>query len=259
MPLMSDWAASLAMALDAEIDGLAKCLGLDEPIEGDEFESRLGAFLAFQSTALPLVGRFRGLGLAPITVTTRSGVDEWADRARQVAGQAVETIRGNLYQNFGSKRFDAGLAHDAYEGLRGRIVEPDGSTFLAFATTNYDHCIETALRTMGLTVLDGLRAAREYATPTLDPLRLADEWLQTNSRAPVLHLHGAVGRYQRGDGHIIAPTYPDLPYNETFGSPALLLPDPEKSATSLSVRRLSGTSFVASSRRPVMCSCSVIP
>jgi hypothetical protein len=43
----------------------------------------------------------------------------------------------------------------------------------------------------------------------------------------VLHLHGAVGWYQRADGSI-AQQPPDQGYNPTLGTPVFLPPDPAK-------------------------------
>jgi len=53
---------------------------------------------------------------------------------------------------------------------------------------------------------------------------------RSGDRTPFLHLHGAVGWYERGG--VVIDHYANLPYNETLGSPVVLYPDPEKDPTS---------------------------
>jgi hypothetical protein len=48
-----------------------------------------------------------------------------------------------------------------------------------------------------------------------------------NSRTPVLHLHGRVGWYTTPEGQPVAVD-PNASYNPSLGTPALLLPDPNK-------------------------------
>jgi hypothetical protein len=144
----------------------------------------------------------------------------------------VETIRANLFRNFGYPRFDDGLAAAAFENLRRWLTEPDGSTHLWFATTNYDACIEVAFSSKGFDIEDGFTRPSFGATPVLDPLGLAERSLQSTGILPVLHLHGAVGWYRDQTG-VIRRHANDQPYNQTLGSPALLLPDATKTVDSL--------------------------
>jgi hypothetical protein len=228
MPLMHDWATSLYEALESSDTGSARVIGLEPNLRGDVFETRLGEFLTFQAS-LPLITKLSRLG------SQSAGQDhayfgDWLQHAKARTDRMVETIRAHLFESFGYPRFNDGLAQEAYSSLRSWVGEPDGAEFLAFATTNYDACIESAFGAMGFTVMGGFHGA-PYATPVLDPLGLAANARQSNGLLPVLHLHGAVGWYRGIDGKIRHAS--DLPYNPTLGVPALLLPDPTKSVDSL--------------------------
>jgi hypothetical protein len=52
-----------------------------------------------------------------------------------------------------------------------------------------------------------------------------------SGKAPVIHLHGAVGWYRQEDGDVFEH-HQDQAYNETLGVPLVLYPDPAKDPTS---------------------------
>lgn len=231
MPLMLDWAASLRQALDAAEDGLADALGLVPDLSGDRFEERLGSFLAFHAV-LPLVEQLQTLG-GPNPRTRFGEVATWLANAQRRTGEIVEAIRLNVFDSFGYARFNDGLAQLAYDQLRSWLARPGEDTFLAFATTNYDACIEVALGRLGFTVLDGFEhpGVAGYTTPVLRPLSMAERARQSTGQVPVVHLHGGVGWYRMDDGEIRRLPN-EMDYNRTIGEPAILLPDAAKTAGS---------------------------
>jgi hypothetical protein len=227
---MPEWSDSVVAELNAAEDGLAAAVNLERGLRGDDFEQRLGEFLTFQS-AQTLWPTFQRLGANNIHASDGS-FQNWMNVARDRTHRVVETIRRNLYANFGYERFDDGRARAAYDALRAAFAH-NGAVEASywFATTNYDCAIEAAFSSLNYKVLDGFEK-RGLGTPVLSPQGIAETALQSNGHVPVLHLHGAVGWY-RSEGGYIQQFPPDQPYNSSLGVPALLLPDNRKTATSL--------------------------
>ena len=133
----------------------------------------------------------------------------------------METVNATLYEQFGQGRVDDDAAMTAYGALLKRL----DVTELIVATTNYDRSGEAALHGLGYEVDSGFRAA-PGRTPILEPVGLVEE---RGDKTPLLHLHGAVGWYEK-DGRV-EDHYGDQPYNPSLGTPVVLYPDPEKDPT----------------------------
>lgn len=219
MPLMADWSSALSDALDSAEHGLAAAAHLTPGLTGPEFEQNLGLLLRWEQVR-GLEERFEQLG-AKTPQHVPPGVPEarrWQDRRMQTIKAIVNRT---LYEQFGQQRIDDERAVSAYKGLLDRL----GDSELVVATTNYDRAAETALESLGRSVATGFSAS-PGRTPVLNPEGLV---LNRGSTTPVIHLHGAVGWYEK-DG-AVKDHYADLPYNDTLGVPVVLYPDPNKDPT----------------------------
>jgi len=105
-------------------------------------------------------------------------------------------------------------------------LEKLGEPELIVATTNYDRSAESALASLGLTVDAGFRQV-PHRTPEFEAGGLVGERQGTT---PVIHLHGAVGWYERNGSVGEHPA--DQPFNSSLGAPVVLYPDPDKDPTS---------------------------
>jgi hypothetical protein len=141
--------------------------------------------------------------------------------------QAVKVIHETLFDLFGQDRISAIAARDAYGALFTRLaVEPQA---FAYATTNYDVAGEVALGELGYRPYWG-----EDKTLTGPATINVENVIDLPGHVPVLHLHGRVGWYRDQDGRVLSVS-PNQRYNETQGTPALLLPDPNKDYAELLV------------------------
>jgi hypothetical protein len=134
----------------------------------------------------------------------------------------MEVINSTLYDQFGQRRIDYDRASAAYS----QVLDEAENCGLIVATTNYDRAAESALRQAGRKTNTGFDGMPEM-TPALNPSGMV-AGLQT--AIPVIHLHGAVGWYER-EG-VVSDHYGDRPFNPTLGSPVVLYPDPDKDPTS---------------------------
>lgn len=224
IPMMPGWAAALVGTLGPR----AEQIGLLADLAGIDFEKKLGDFLAFER-ALPEVEALAWLGTAGSPTTGITGETQgWFDTARTAINQIQEGLRASLWENFGLGRVDQEAARNAYRqvvDLLSSTSTTDISTRIAFVTTNYDPAIEVALDGR---LADGFVTTGGYGTPVYHPQNLAGGWTNPafDDRFPLIHLHGAVGWYQRNDG-----TFIRLPTDEPFDNrrtPGLLLPDSRK-------------------------------
>ncbi|HET7443129.1 MAG TPA: hypothetical protein VFJ57_00575 [Solirubrobacterales bacterium] len=218
MPLMPDWSDALCDALDAREPKLAQACHLTPGLQGPEFEKNLGLLLRWEQVR-PLELRFQDLG------GHQAGSHiEAVEVARRATDQRMavimETINVTLYEQFGQLRIDDDKASAAYQALLQQLGEPE----IALATTNYDRSGETALETLGFEVDTGFRW-RPNRLEVLEPTGLG-----SGPKTPAIHLHGAVGWYERNGQVGNHPA--DLPFNPTLGTPVVLYPDPEKDPTS---------------------------
>jgi hypothetical protein len=218
MPLMADWSDALCGALDSREQGFASACGLAPGMEGPEFEANLGLLLKFDQSRT-LMDRFAPLGREDFR-----GERQYVTKARQLTGQRLEafkrTLDATLYDEFGLGRVDDDRAADAFRAL----LEVCGREIVV-ATTNYDLSAEAALDALDFKVDAGFRATRGR-TPALNPVGFVAD---RQDMTPVIHLHGAVGWYEKEGA--VESHYADKPYNASLGTPVVLYPNPDKDPT----------------------------
>jgi hypothetical protein len=219
LPLMPDWSDALCEALDEKEQGLARASHLTPGLSGPDFEKNLGLLLRWEQVR-HLEERFQGLGGPQPGSHTNEVVKARTNASRRMA-LVMEAINTTLFEQFGQRRVDDGLAAMAY----GELLEALGDPKLILATTNYDRSGEAALEVLGHQVDTGFRP-RPQGTPTLEPAELISD---KAGKTPVIHLHGAVGWYER-EGRV-GDYQGDLPYTPELGTPVVLYPDPEKDPT----------------------------
>jgi hypothetical protein len=226
MPLMADWSDALCESLDAEEQNLARACHLQPGMSAEEFETNLGLLLRWNQVR-GLAERFRDLG------GTRAGSHtNHAETARKKIdermGVVMTAVNRTLFDQFGQQRIDKARAAEAYRGLLTALGNPE----LVVSTTNYDRAAEEALEACGHAIHTGFPPSG-VRTPRLEPAGMV---VGKGSATPVIHLHGAVGWYER-EG-TVEDHYGDQPYNPTLGTPTVLYPDPEKDPTSHDLVRL---------------------
>jgi len=220
MPLMPDWSNQLCEALDAREAKLAASCHLKPGLSAEEFEENLGLLLRW-AQVIDLHERFEGLG-GPNPGEVWGQVQDARANTRRRVETVMEAINSTLYDQFGLRRVEDQKAKEAYNALLGSL----GDAPMAVATTNYDRAGEVGLEELGVPVDTGFRGSHGR-TPTLQPIGIVEN---RREKTPFLHLHGAVGWYEKaGD---VFDLYADLPYNPSLGTPVVLYPDPEKDPTS---------------------------
>jgi hypothetical protein len=230
LPLMYQWSNELVDRLEANEPGLADVVGLKKGLPGEEFETQLGRFLKRKTCLTPLRSGPLSLGATSLT-DPRDGeaADGWFERAQRRADRALTVIRESLYREFGGTRVGQWAPKMAYQRLFEHL-RIDGTDTLTYVTTNYDSAGEIALQELGRRPFNG--EDRQYGTECFVH---ADAILGSHGsgHTPVLHLHGKVGWYLQGDRVQVVDER--AAYNDGFGVPALLLPDPEKEYEELEV------------------------
>jgi hypothetical protein len=223
LPLMSDWATRLGNELNSDLPGSAAVLGLDQPLDGEQFEENLGSFLHWEES-LPLVERYLPFG-GPTIGSWTDVSKAWLDNNKNRSQVVLNVLRRNLYDNFSEKRIDGEKARSAYGSLN--MLLGGDKAAKKCATTNYDPSIRIAFGAIGYAVPDGFVRATQWSTAYFEPTGLGNWHDGSLSEVPVLHLHGAVGWYREADGRV-AQHAADQPYNPSLGSPVFLPPDPSK-------------------------------
>lgn len=222
LPLMQQWNNIVRAALDRRQPDLSQLLGLRPNQSGQEFETTIGEFLAWQRI-VRLAAKFMPFGLDPLR-RTQDDVKEWLHQAEFRADLVVEALNTTLYDSFSGSKISPQAAREAYGGLLEALqVGPD--TPLVVATTNYDPAAER-----GFAELDRRPDVGESAGPGgyrwLRPENLLER-AEAYKGVAILHLHGKVGWYTQDDGQVRIDSE-DFPYNASSGSPTVLMPDPEK-------------------------------
>ncbi|HEX6205254.1 MAG TPA: SIR2 family protein [Solirubrobacterales bacterium] len=226
LPLMAGWCDKLCDALDAAEPNLASAARLSPGMSSEDFEEALGAILRWQELR-PLNERFFGLGgsnVGKYPTEIRHAFQRESGRLRTI----MATLNRTLYSEFGAGRISIGDAAKAYEWLLFVLKEGGISEKPVFVTTNYDCSIEMAFAELGYLPNTGF-IRRPGLSPKLAPEGLVEKLVKAPKEIAVLHLHGAVGWYQK-EGNVIEH-YADQPYNETMGVPTVLYPDPDKDPT----------------------------
>lgn len=217
MPLMKEWASALCRQLEEEEPGLAPACGLDPEFDGPQFEEAIGELLQWDRMRY-LEERFQPLALSGFTGAPIGKLEEARKRTTERLKRFRAGLDRTLYTQFGQKAVDDGKAERAYEFLLNQL---DPQVF-AVATTNYDRSAESALLGLGHTVVNGF-VGRPPRRQVFTPSALAE---QRGAGTTLLHLHGAVGWYER-DGEVILDNAEE-DFDPSRGAPVVLYPDPDK-------------------------------
>jgi len=217
MPLMDDWSNALVDALEAAERGLAARCGLRVSLSGTEFEEALGLLLRWEAF------KYLNSHFAEMT-DSASDFQRLDGTATQRLGTLRRVLDQTMYGLFGQERVDTEAAAAAY----GNLLRELKVRTLAVATTNYDRSCEAALSALNRTPDTGFRIDDSESVPRLDVRGLIRRAIE-GQRTPCLHLHGAIGWYQKD--RIVYDHKADHPYNQTLGTPVVLYPDPQKDPT----------------------------
>jgi hypothetical protein len=221
MPLMPDWSNRLCEALDVSEANLASSCHLEPWMSGEQFEENLGLLLRWDQVR-HLEERFENVG-GPQAGSRWTEVAQARQNTTNRIAVVLNALHDTLYAEFGQAKVDDAKAAAAYGALLGELGAEEQ---LILATTNYDRSAEAALNDLGHRIDTGFKGPFGR-TPTLQPSGMVEN---RGDSTPVLHLHGAVGWYDK-DG-AVEDHYADQPYNPSLGSPVVLYPDPEKDPTS---------------------------
>ena len=217
MPLMGDWAGTLCKALDSRELGLADACGLDPIFDGPQFEQALGELLEWDRVR-PLEAKFEPLALKNFTGPPKEKVRLARKQTDERLADVKAAIHSTLYRQFGHVAVDDKKAEKAYGSLLGQLRNPS----LALVTTNYDRSAESALLRLGHDVVNGF-VGDPPRRKIFEPSSLAE---MRGRGTTLLHLHGAVGWYERNGQVILDNAEED--FDSSRGSPVVLYPDPAK-------------------------------
>jgi hypothetical protein len=223
LPLMNDWAQALRDELNEQETGLADAIGLKKKINGEDFETTLGELFRWRSLR-GLNARFRDLG-SPAIGHQDPRVVEAQALERQRLKMIMTAINVTLFRLFSAASIDDTNAVEAYRHLLGVLGEPDD---LVVVTTNYDPAAEIALSGLGRWPDTGF-VRPPGRPPTLEPEGLIARSTEVPNAVGVLHLHGAVGWYEK-KGKVFEH-HQHLPFDSSNGRPVVLYPDPDKDPT----------------------------
>lgn len=223
LPLMDGWCREVKNALIGLGGQHLDITGLRDITEGQDFETQLGAYLrsrlAFtQIERLVDVTQYNTVGGNSLQMFDR--LRPWYDDVSLRLREIDDALNKTLIDLYGTPAVDERKGAKAYEALL-RDLDVGRSTRWVYATTNYDPVAELSLQELDYIVNWGENVR---ARPSSRPLQV-DTLLQgVDVFVPILHLHGRAGWYER-DG---VPYATDAPYNPGFGTPLVMLPDPDK-------------------------------
>lgn len=230
---MKEWSNHLTRALVSR-PGYQALTGLELDLEGQEFEARLGKFLAAARAfrdGRDLITASAELFFSDPTLqpfNRRETLANWHDQVNHHIAQLFEVINSTLYDLFGSPSFDYQRARAAYSELLERLAIAPRSGRWVYATTNYDKIGDDVLARLGFPVAWGERLLPSGGGErVIEPYGLLDNIRTT---VPTLHLHGRIGWYRRREedgGEAYAGDM--VQYNPSFGAPIVMLPAPTKS------------------------------
>jgi hypothetical protein len=245
---MNEWVTSLSEALNAAEPLLASALRLDpqfndHELDGMEFEVLLGRFFTFQR-GLSDFASWGHFGTAQKPKGVSGHFSDWIKTARARCRMVEDVLWQNLTENFGYHQINVEAARSAYAEVASWfqvIAGTQGNLPFHIVTTNFDRSAEIALGRLGYEVEDGF-VGGAHELPKLEVHGLASRLLtppglkaaatvafRPQRTVGVLHLHGAVGWYER-EGQLVR--YPaEQDFNRTLGLPALLPPDDNKAVS----------------------------
>jgi hypothetical protein len=214
MPLMRNWAGTLCEALDARESGLALACGLDPEFDGPEFEEALGDLLAWDRLR-PLEEKFEPLALNHFNGQPKEKLRLARSNTSDRLMKIKSAVNGTLYRQFSHVAVDDSRAVAAYGSLLKQLRQPE----IALATTNYDRSAESALLRLGYSVVNGF-VGDPPRRKIFEPTSLAET---RGQGVTLLHLHGAVGWYER-NGEVVLDNA-DEDHDDSRGSPVVLYPE----------------------------------
>lgn len=230
LPMMREWSNALVKEINGLGQGRREATGLELDLGPEQFEERLGHFIrsvnAFNQvkSLIRPSADFQGYGPTQQNIDA-STLDQWYLGTSHHLRAIINAINKTLYDLFGEMRIDQSKAVRAYGDLFRQLgIQAAGSRWI-YATTNYD--------TIGETVIHELGGMPDWGQPPpidfrnerkLDVSRLIDGMPRY---VPVLHLHGRIGWFRREEnGEIYGSS--SRYYDEGFGTPIVMLPDPQK-------------------------------
>ena len=230
---MPEWCTRLAGALSAREPAIALLVHLQAQMNGPDFERQLGRFFAsaraFRDARELMVdtSNFAPSLPSPLdTLFARPHIEEWHRLSTSKIDQVSEVVHETLYALFGRPNVDSRRAQGAYRELLDTIgIGPGGANWV-YATTNYDTIGDEALEALDFRIEWGERHPVRAGDTLIDPETLLD---RVKTGVPLLHLHGRIGWYRRSadeGGRSIAVS--NDTYQAGFGTPIVMLPDPNK-------------------------------
>lgn len=233
IPAMQEWANHLTGALTTRDPGVALLVHLSYQMSGPDFERQLGRFFAsaraFQDARELMVDTSHFAHTLPPPLDqllTRPNVEQWHDQATSKIDQVSEVVHESLYSLFGRPSVDIQRARDAYGTLLNTIGLGPGADNWVYATTNYDTIGDEALEGLNYRLEWGERHPIRAGDTTIEPERLLD---RVRGGVPLLHLHGRIGWYRRSAKEGGRPIVVNNDtYQPGFGTPIVMLPDPNK-------------------------------
>jgi hypothetical protein len=237
LPLMAEWCAAITKKLGG-IPGFADAVGVRRDMSGPEFEQQLGVFLravlAFGQVEplLSPLGEMLGARAPSTHGNLNNTWNAWHGQATHQINQILAKVYESLYECFAAPNYDPVHVRNAYATLL-RQLGIDLESRWVYATTNYDVIADAALESLGFRFDDGTHAARFSGggpERQFDVGRLVDA---VDREVPLLHLHGRVGWLVRSGVGNAGPYAIDnmRAWQDAFGVPLVMLPDPEKDPT----------------------------
>jgi hypothetical protein len=228
LPLMGDWSTHLVKALSTRGFGYREMTGLEHGLDGMEFERRLGAFLAQQVAFSQIKSITEASAELPQSnpPINPQAISSWHANVEHHLDQIVDIIRESLYELFAEPNYDLEKAARSYKEMLEVLGVTRGTRFV-YATTNYDALGEIALQQIGHRVDWGEQMQARDGEVPVDVEGLVDG---LGRSVPVLHLHGRVGWYRRStsEGHTAPFAIRTTRHNPGYGTPIVMLPDPNK-------------------------------
>jgi hypothetical protein len=225
LPLMPGLSEALVRELQTH-PGYLEATRLQQGLDGQEFERRLGRFLqavlAYSQidSVLDATLRFGGEQYPGLNEHT---IARWYETSKFQFDQIIQAIYNVLYAELSMQRVSVQTAADAYRTLL-EAIGIEKSHHVVVATTNYDEVAEHALQWAGWHPDAGDPRYSAAANPAVSVDGLLDGMPR---HIPVLHLHGRLGWYRRpGSQDVYVTSHPT--HHPDFGVPVMVLPDPDK-------------------------------
>lgn len=227
LPMMAEWCSQLVQKVGRSAGQSLELTGLSPDMGGEQFERTLGDFLrrvdAFKQTG-PLVEPSANLSSVPAEVKLVGVLANWHSVTLGALAEITQKIHESLFEEFSSEQVNSDASTRAYGQLLSALGV-DQRSRLVYATTNYDPLGEMALKGLGRRPDDG-QLARIGGSRSDEALDVSDLLDGLPRYTPVLHLHGRVGWYRRENGYIYATD--TSKHDSGFGTPIIMLPDPNK-------------------------------